>query len=97
MQTPSGAFLRSIGELIRAKRAIRMDQQELALRVGISRATISSMERGAGVNSNSLFKVLHHLDLLHDLQHLVDAELDSMDNSFSRKSRKVKEVLSNDF
>jgi hypothetical protein len=55
------------------------------------------MERGVGVNSNLLFKVLHHLDLLHDLQQLVDSQLDQMDNSLSRKFRKVKEVLSNDF
>ena len=69
----------------------------VSLRVGISRTTISSMERGVGVNSNLLFKVLHHLDLLHDLQQLVDSQLDQMDNSLSRKFRKVKEVLSNDF
>jgi len=97
MQQASGEFLKSIGALIRAKRVDRMDQQALALRVGISRTTISSMERGVGVNSNSLFKVLHHLDLLNDLQQLVDGQLDQMDNSLSRKSRKVKEVLSNDF
>jgi DNA-binding XRE family transcriptional regulator len=58
MQTPSAEFLKSMGELIRAKRTARMDQQELALCVGVSRATISAMERCAGVNSNSLFKVL---------------------------------------
>jgi DNA-binding XRE family transcriptional regulator len=90
-------LLDSLGKLIQSKRSISMDQQELAARVGLGRNTISSMENGKAVSSESLFKVLDHLDLLSDIQAVVDNNLSGMSNTRNRKSRKQIEILNNDF
>jgi transcriptional regulator with XRE-family HTH domain len=74
-----------------------MDQQELGLRVGLGRNTISSIENGKAVSSESLFAVLAHLDLLEDIQWSVDQTLKGYEGALQRKARKLPEELDNDF
>lgn len=97
MRKAGDLFLTSLGELVRAHRADTMDQTELGLRVGLSRSTISAIEKGVGVNSTSLVKVLDHLGLLDTLQQAADERLYRLDKTKSRKSRTLKEALPNDF
>ena len=97
MHTAGDTFLTSLGELVRAHRANSMDQTTLGLRVGLSRSTISAIEKGVGVNSASLVKVLDHLGLLDPLQQAADERLYRLEKTKSRKSRKLKEALPNDF
>jgi DNA-binding XRE family transcriptional regulator len=49
-----------------------MDQSELGKRVGVSRTTISSIERGIGVNSKSLFNIVSFLGLADVIQAAVN-------------------------
>lgn len=59
-------LLKILGELIKRARAKRMSQAEFSLRVGCSEKTISRMELGQAVNSETLFQALEMLDLLDD-------------------------------
>ena len=55
-----------IGEYVRYRRIERnMSQDELAMAAGLSRPTISLMERGMMANINNLIKVLRALDSLY--------------------------------
>jgi DNA-binding XRE family transcriptional regulator len=74
-----------------------MDQTELGKRVGVSRTTISSIERGIGVNSKALFNVLSFLDLTELLQVAINERAELVEANRSRKARKAKEELSSDF
>ncbi|NQY63631.1 MAG: helix-turn-helix domain-containing protein [Alteromonadaceae bacterium] len=74
-----------------------MDQTELAKRVGLSRSTISLLERGVGVNSQALFDVLSFLEISDLLQVAIDERLELVEDHGSRKARKIREELSNDF
>ena len=58
MHKESDLLLKSIGELVKRVRSGTMDQTELGKRVGVSRTTISSIERGIGVDSKALFNVI---------------------------------------
>lgn len=96
----SKQLLRSIGKWIQTSRSEVMDQQELATRVGLGRNTISAIENGKTVSSESLFQVLDQLDLIDDLQELIDNKLDRIGHKRSRKSRAEQpksQVLNNDF
>jgi transcriptional regulator with XRE-family HTH domain len=93
----SKAFLVSLGKLVKAKRSQTMDQQELGARVGVGRNTISSIENGRAVSSESLFSVLAHLGLLEDIQYSVDQTLKHFEGALKRKARKLPEELDNDF
>ena len=54
------------GEYIKHHRIEKnWSQDELAIRAGLSRPTISLMERGKSMNLNSIIKVLRVLDLLY--------------------------------
>lgn len=97
MQDNSGHFLEAIANLVKTVRSETMDQSELGLRVGVSRSTISAIEKGNGVNSKSLAKVLDQLGLLEDIQLAIDAQLDVIGEVRNRKTRKVREELSSDF
>jgi DNA-binding XRE family transcriptional regulator len=90
-------LLKSIGELIKSVRSETMDQTELGKRVGVSRTTISSIERGIGVNSKALFNVISFLDLADLIQEAVNERFELLEANRSRKSRKTREELSNDF
>ncbi|BBO27297.1 hypothetical protein AltI4_16850 [Alteromonas sp. I4] len=74
-----------------------MDQTELGLRVGVGRNTISSIENGKPVNSETLFKVLEHFGLLDDLHALIEQQYITQNNSLARKSRKGIPELDNNF
>lgn len=74
-----------------------MDQEELALRAGTSKNTISRLERGKGINSDTLLSVLSQLDLLDPLLVTLEEEYDLVSNNPLRKSSKVQKELPNDF
>lgn len=55
-----------LGEFIKHHRIEKnMSQEELAIAAGLSRPTISLMERGRSMNLNSIIRVLRVLDLLY--------------------------------
>ncbi len=61
-----------IGERIKNLRlAYNLTQNELALRTGISRVSISKIERGMGVNLSSLIEIMRGLRVLENLDHLI--------------------------
>lgn len=97
MHKDTNDLLKSIGELVKSVRSETMDQTELGKRVGVSRTTISSIERGIGVNSKALFNVLSFLDLSDLLQIAINERFELVEANRSRKARKVREELSNDF
>jgi len=97
MQKDTDNLLKSIGKLVKSVRSETMDQTELGKRVGVSRTTISSIERGIGVNSKALFNVLSFLDLTDLIQKVVNDRLERVQVSRARKARKVQEELSDDF
>ena len=90
-------LLKSIGELVKSVRSETMDQTELGKRVGVSRTTISAIERGIGVNSKALFNVIAFLGLADLIQQAVNEQSESLEVNRSRKSRKTREALSDDF
>ncbi len=53
-----------LGNLVKQARAASMDQEELALRTGISKNTVSRLERGKGINSDTLLTILKLLELM---------------------------------
>ena len=86
-----------IGHLIKLTRAANMDQIELALRSGVSKNTISRMENGNSVNSESLFAVLERLDLLDPIIEAVEEQHSLVKKNPQRNRGKVEKELSNDF
>ncbi len=97
MHNEADELLGSIGKLVKNVRSETMDQTELGKRVGLSRTTISSIERGIGVNSRALFKVLCFLDLTEMLQVAINERFELAEGKRSRKVRKPVEELSSDF
>ncbi|WP_349584343.1 helix-turn-helix transcriptional regulator [Alteromonas sp. NFXS44] len=92
----SNLFLHSIGKLVQSKRSASMDQQELAVRCGVGRNTISNIENGRNVSVSSLLMVLEQLELIDDFQVVIDEKLNENNADLVRKSRKYTE-LDNDF
>ena len=90
-------FLIQLGKLVKKHRSGLMSQDELANRIGVSRKTISAIERGIGVNSKALVDVLSFLQLLPYLAEVVEQRLDMVGNGPERKLRKPKQELPNDF
>jgi len=97
MHKKTDYLLKSIGKLVKSVRSETMDQTELGKRVGVSRTTISSIERGIGVNSKALFNVISFLDLDELIQEAVNDRFELVEAKRSRKARKTREELSNDF
>lgn len=97
MHKESDALLISLGELIKQTRSLTMDQEELGKRVGLSRSTISAIERGKGVNAKALFEVLAFLGLTGELLSVIEKRLSLEGEQRFRKARKAHEELSNDF
>jgi DNA-binding XRE family transcriptional regulator len=97
MQKKTDELLQSIGKLVKNVRSETMDQSELGKRVGVSRTTISSIERGIGVNSKSLFNVVSFLGLADVIQAAVNERSQLIEANRSRKARNNREELSNDF
>lgn len=86
-----------LGQLIKQTRATSMDQHELALRTGASKNTISRLELGKGVNVDTLFLVLEHLDLLDPILETVEQQYELVKNNPQRNTSKVEKELPNDF
>ena len=97
MRNYSDQLMVDMGELIKRVRSQNMDQTELGKRVGLSRTSISAIERGKGVNSRALFDVLAFLGLLDPLQQAIDEQLQAVYDNPVRKQRKERPELSNDF
>ena len=63
------AILRHIGNFIKHNRLLQnRSQADTAHDAGVSRSTLSLLERGEGNNLSSLIQVLRVLDLLHVFQ-----------------------------
>jgi transcriptional regulator with XRE-family HTH domain len=63
------ALLKHVGEFVKHQRLEQnKSQKEVAEAAGISRSTLSLLERGEGVTLVSLIQVLRVLDLLHHLE-----------------------------
>ena len=59
-------LIRILGEFIKNHRINKnMSQEELGFAAGLSRPTVSLMERGKSMSLNSIVKVLRVLDLLY--------------------------------
>lgn len=86
-----------LGNLIKQTRASAMDQEELALRTGTSKNTISRLERGKGINSDTLLTVLNQLELLDPLLEVLEQEYELVSRNPLRKGSKLAEELPNDF
>lgn len=100
MQNNPALLSQTLGQLVQQTRAQSMDQSELALRVGLSRNTISAIENGKSVNSEALFAVLAQLNLLAPIMAAVEQQLSPLASQGTlkqRKQRKAKPELSNDF
>ncbi|NRB81433.1 MAG: helix-turn-helix domain-containing protein [Saccharospirillaceae bacterium] len=97
MHKDTDFLLKSMGQLVKSVRSQTMDQTELGKRVGVSRTTISSIERGIGVNSKALFNVISFLDLADLIQEAVNERFELLEANRSRKSRKPRKELSDDF
>ncbi|RVT45493.1 XRE family transcriptional regulator [Rheinheimera sediminis] len=100
MQKEASSLNQSLGQLVKQIRAESMDQSELAVRVGLSRNTISAIENGKAVNSEALFAVLAQLNLLQPITAVVEQQLAQFNNQPQKKQRKQRKAnpeLSNDF
>lgn len=100
MQKEAILLSQALGQLVKQIRTESMDQSELAVRVGLSRNTISAIENGKAVNSEALFAVLAQLNLLQPLTDAVEQQLAQFAHQVQkkqRKQRKAKPELSNDF
>jgi DNA-binding XRE family transcriptional regulator len=100
MQKEATLLSQALGQLVKQIRAESMDQSELAVRVGLSRNTISAIENGKSVNSEALFAVLAQLNLLQPITDAVEQQLAPFTQQWQtnrRKRRKPKAELSNDF
>lgn len=81
-----------MGERVRAhRRARRYSQQALAERAGISRPTLSAVERGRDVSVDTLLSVLRALDLLDSFDSAVPepapSPIDELDGAAPRRRR----------
>ena len=74
-----------------------MDQEELALRTGISKNTVSRLERGKGINSDTLLTILNQLEVLDPLIETIEKEYELVSNNPLRKSSLIEKELPNDF
>jgi transcriptional regulator with XRE-family HTH domain len=74
-----------------------MDQQELALRIGTSKNTISRLERGQGIHSDTLLAILNQLELLDPLIAVIENEYELVSRNPLRKGNKPVQELPNDF
>ncbi|MEC8903116.1 MAG: helix-turn-helix transcriptional regulator [Pseudomonadota bacterium] len=86
-----------LGNLVKQARAASMDQEELALRTGISKNTVSRLERGKGINSDTLLTILNQLEVLDPLIETIEKEYELVSNNPLRKSSLVEKELPNDF
>ncbi len=86
-----------LGNLVKKTRASSMDQEELALRAGTSKNTVSRLERGKGINSDTLFAILNQLEILDSVIEAIEKEYELVSDNPQRKSSQLDRDLPNDF
>ena len=86
-----------LGNLVKQARAVSMDQEELALRAGTSKNTVSRLERGKGINSDTLLTILKQLEVLDPLIEAIEKEYEVVSDNPLRKSSRAEKELPNDF
>ncbi|OJF69985.1 hypothetical protein BK026_15050 [Alteromonas sp. V450] len=86
-----------LGNLVKQARAVSMDQEELALRAGTSKNTVSRLERGKGINSDTLLTILKQLEVLDPLIEAIEKEYEFVSDNPLRKSSRAEKELPNDF
>ncbi|WP_417664465.1 helix-turn-helix domain-containing protein [Pseudidiomarina donghaiensis] len=90
-----------LGELVKRQRALTMQQRDFALRVGCSQRTLTRLEQGQPVNSETLFNALAVLGLLDDFTALAENKLRAVKHLPERKrqsdSESFNESFNNDF
>ncbi|RCH56874.1 XRE family transcriptional regulator [Mucilaginibacter hurinus] len=57
----------------------KLSQEQLAMRLNLSRITIKNLEAGKNATLDTLFKVLQYFDLLQSFADLVDRETGQQD------------------
>lgn len=91
-------FQELLGELIKRHRAQRMDQRELAARIGCSQRTLTRIEQGHPVNSETLFTALAVLGQLDAFIALADQKVRASGHLPERKrSQRRDQGIDNDF
>lgn len=86
-----------LGELIKRHRAQRMDQQDFATRVGCSIKTLSRLEQGVPVKTETLFTALALVGQLDDFIELADQKVRAAAHLPERKRGAGDKGLDNDF
>jgi transcriptional regulator with XRE-family HTH domain len=86
-----------LGNLVKKTRASSMDQEELALRTGTSKNTISRLERGIGINTDTLLTILNQLEILDPLIEAIEKEYELVSDNPLRKGSYMDKELPNDF
>ena len=72
MNKSSDMMMKELGNKIKLYRIMKeMSQQDIVDKTGISKRSISRLEQGESVNTDSLFKVLLALDLGENIEMLV--------------------------
>ncbi|KFZ29444.1 hypothetical protein IDAT_03595 [Pseudidiomarina atlantica] len=90
-------FHQVVGELIKRHRAQRMDQRELAARIGCSQRTLTRIEQGQPVNSETLFTALAVLGQLDAFMQVADEKLRAASHLPERKRQTADSELDDDF
>lgn len=65
------------------RKAENMTQQELADELGLSRLTISNLEKGENPTLETLLKVLQYFDQMKALNQFVSSKIDRLDHNES--------------
>lgn len=87
-----------LGELVKRHRAKRMDQRDLAARIGCSQRTLTRIEQGHPVNSETLFTALAVLGQLDAFIELADKKVRGAGHLPERKRSQLSDRgLDNDF
>ena len=86
-----------LGELVKRHRAQRMGQRELAARIGCSQRTLTRIEQGHPVNSETLFTALAVLGQLDAFIELADEKVRGVWHLPGRKRQRKNDILDNDF
>lgn len=86
-----------LGELVKRHRAQRMDQREFATRVGCSQKTLSRVEQGVPVKTETLFTALALVGQLDDFIELADKKVRAAAHLPERKRGVSDTGLDNDF
>ncbi|MDF1575698.1 MAG: helix-turn-helix transcriptional regulator [Bacteroidales bacterium] len=92
------AFMKTIGTFIQHHRLNQnRSQNEVAVAAGISRSTLSLLERGENVSLSSLIQVLRILDLLYIMDVFsVREEISPVEYAKLQKNRRLRARSKND-